>query len=142
MPSPNGNIQQATPFDGSSFWQLVRFGVTGFALTGFVSATYCLLITFTPLLPAISLTLGSLAASVIGYFVHGRFSFRGFGSRTAVVNRFMRFLMTNGAGYLLNLFYVLLVIDVLHWPRWLPIVGFCIITPMISFLLYRKWVFR
>lgn len=123
------------------FWQAARFGISGLALTALVSAAYYVQITFTPLSPALALTLATLLASAIGYFVHGSFSFRAHGSRHNPARRFLRFLTTNGIGYLLNLVFVIALIDVMQLPRWTPMIGFCLVTPAVSFLLNRYWVF-
>ncbi|MBC2668150.1 GtrA family protein [Novosphingobium piscinae] len=123
------------------FWQLVRFGISGLALTALVSGLYGLQITALGLAPALALTTATIIASVIGYFVHGHFSFRAHGSRDAPARRFSRFLIGNGLGYGLNLAFVVLFVDVLHWPRWTPTLGFFFVTPLVSFFLNRRWVY-
>lgn len=123
------------------FWQVVRFGISGLALTAFVSASYYLQVTYIAIAPALALTLATLVASVIGYFVHGRFSFRAHGTREKPAERFVRFLITNGIGYLLNLAFVFALIDLMHLPKWAPMIGFCLITPAVSFVFNRYWVF-
>jgi putative flippase GtrA len=127
---------------GEFFWQAVRFGISGLALTLLVSAAYYLQVTFTSISPAIALTLATVGASVVGYFVHGNFSFRAHGTRENPGKRFVRFLVTNGIGYLLNLAYVFALIDFMHLPKWTPMIGFCLVTPAVSFVLNRRWVFR
>jgi putative flippase GtrA len=126
---------------GPVFWQAVRFGISGLALTALVSIIYYFLVAATLASPAVALTLATLIASVIGYFVHGRFSFRAHGMRDNPSRRFVRFLVTNGIGYLLNLAFVFAMIDLMHWPTWTPMIGFCLVTPAVSFMLNRHWVF-
>jgi putative flippase GtrA len=119
----------------------VRFGIVGLALTALVSAIYFLQVTYTAVAPALALTVATLIASVIGYFVHGHFSFRAHGTRENPTKRFARFLVTNGIGYLLNLAFVFALIDLMHLPKWTPMIGFCFVTPAVSFVLNRHWVF-
>lgn len=123
------------------FWQLVRYAISGLALTIAMSAIYLAIVTFTALSPAAAITLANLLIAVVGYFVHGSFSFRDFGDRENPGRRFLRFLVTTGIGYLLNLGFVIVLTRILHLPTWLPTVAFCTITPMLAFLLCRKWVF-
>lgn len=123
------------------FWQAVRFGISGLALTALVSAVYYVQVIYTPILPAFALTVATIIASVIGFFVHGHFSFRAHGARENPTGRFVRFIVTNGIGYLLNLAFVFALIDMLHLPKWTPMIGFCLVTPVVSFLLNRHWVF-
>lgn len=123
------------------FWQAVRFGISGLALTALVSAVYYVQVIYTPILPAFALTVATIIASVIGFFVHGHFSFRAHGARENPAGRFVRFIVTNGIGYLLNLAFVFALIDMLHLPKWTPMIGFCLVTPVVSFLLNRHWVF-
>lgn len=124
------------------FWQAVRFGISGLALTAFVSAAYYFQITLTPISPAMALTVATLVASVIGYSVHSQFSFRAHGTREKPARRFVRFLTTNGLGYLLNLAFVFVLIDLMRLPEWTPMIGFCLVTPAASFGLNRYWVFK
>jgi putative flippase GtrA len=126
---------------GEVFWQAVRFGIAGLALTALVSGIYYVQVTYTAIAPAVALTVATLVASVIGYFVHGHFSFRAHGTRENPTKRFVRFLVTNGLGYLLNLAFVFALIDLLHLPKWTPMIGFCLVTPAVSFVLNRHWVF-
>jgi putative flippase GtrA len=123
------------------FWQVVRFGISGLALTAFVSACYYLQVTYTAITPALALTSATLVASVVGYLVHGHFSFRAHGTRENPAKRFVRFLITNGIGYLLNLGFVFVLIDLMHFPKWVPMIAFCLVTPAVSFGLNRHWVF-
>ncbi len=124
-----------------SFRQLLRFGIAGAGLTLLVSVLYLIALEFTVFSPALALTIATLLASIAGYFVHSSFSFRGFGMRDRPTMRFVRFLINNGVGYLLNLAFVFAMVDFAHLPEWTPIIAFCAITPLVSFMLNRHWVF-
>ena len=82
-----------------------------------------------------------MLTAVVGYFVHGSFSLRGFGDRQNAGRRFLRFLITTGIGYILNVGFVIVITDILRLPTWLPTVAFCTVTPIVAFLLCRRWVF-
>jgi putative flippase GtrA len=137
----NENPRVLSGARGEVFWQAVRFGVAGLALTALVSAIYYLEVSYTAIAPAVALTMATLIASVAGYFIHGHFSFRAHGTRENPAKRFVRFLVTNGIGYLLNLAFVFALIDFMHLPKWTPVIGFCLVTPAVSFVLNRYWVF-
>lgn len=128
--------------DGAEpFRQLMRFGISGAALTLLVSLLYLAGIAIPGVPPALSLTVATLLASIVGYFVHSGFSFRGHGARNQPALRFTRFLVTNGLGYLMNLGFVFLLVHVAGLPEWTPIIPFCVVTPLVSFFLNRTWVF-
>ena len=126
---------------GPVFWQAVRFGIAGLALTALVSAVYYAQVIYLAVLPAIALTIATLVASAVGFLVHSQFSFRAHGTRENPAKRMFRFLVTNGLGYLLNLAFVFVLIDLMHLPTWTPMIGFCLVTPAVSFVLNRRWVF-
>lgn len=122
--------------------QLVRFGISGVVLTLFVSAIYLALLAHSRFSPGSALTIATLLASVVGFFMHSTFSFRGFGSRGRPMFRFARFLAINLFGYGLNLSFVYLLVGFAGLPDWTPVVLFCSFTPTISFMLNRRWVFQ
>lgn len=126
---------------GEPFFQIVRFALAGAALTLLVSLLYLLATGFTSVGPAVALTLATALASVAGYFVHNSFSFRGSGKRDWPTLRFGRFLVTNGVGYVLNLSFVYIMEDFAHLSEWTPVLAFCTVTPLATFLLNRNWVF-
>ena len=84
----------------TTFLQAMRFGVTGFALTVLGSLIYHVEIRYMMLSPGLSLTVATVLASCFGYVAHSRSTCQGHGNRVA--SRFVRFLTTSVAGYLLN----------------------------------------
>ena len=126
---------------GELLGQLVRFGLAGIALTIGVAAGYWLLATFAGVEPMLSLALNYIIFTGIGYFTHSRFSFRGHGSRDNEAVRTFRFFMVNGIGFLVNQFFVWLLVKQLDGPTWWPVVPIIFVTPLITFALNRRWVF-
>lgn len=141
MPLRNLVRQRFNPEQQAYLGQIARYAISGLALTAMMSAIYLAIITFTAILPAIAVTLSTILTAVVGYFLHGSFSFRGFGDRQNAGRRFLRFLITTGIGYVLNVGFVIVMTDILHLPAWLPTVAFCTVTPIVAFLLCRRWVF-
>ena len=142
MLAPNENRWRLDRAQSVVFWQIVRFVLAGVGMTTLGSGLYYLIVTYTPTTPALSLTLATIIGSVVGYFVHGRFSFQAHGFRDEPAKRFVRFLTTNGIAYLLNMAHVVTLVHFMHLPEWTPIIGFCLVTPAVSFALNRYWVFR
>jgi putative flippase GtrA len=126
---------------GEILGQLVRFGLAGIALTLGVAAGYWLLATFLEVEPMLSLTLNYILFTGIGYLTHSRFSFKGYGSRDNEAVRTLRFFTVNGIGFLVNQFFVWLLVKQLDGPTWWPVIPIIFVTPLVTFALNRRWVF-
>ena len=123
------------------FWQIIRFGIVGLALTLCVAAAYWAVADMLHVDPMISMTLVYLAFTGIGFILHSRVSFRGHGQRDRVHVRSIRFLMTNGLGFISNQFFVWLLVKQLGGPTWWPVIPIIFVTPILTFTLNRRWVF-
>lgn len=123
-----------------TFWQLVRFGVTGLAMTGFYAAVYWPLATYV-MNPNLAVVVAFLAATVLGRFAHGAVSFRGHGSRSPGVAR--RFFLVQLFGFVLQQLFtwVLVTGPFFHGPTWWPLVPAVTVVPALTFGLQRNWVF-
>ena len=121
--------------------QAARYGFAGFVITVLFSACYWLVTELAGLDPMISLAVVFLVFSGISYFTHGAFSFRGHGGRDQQHVRAGRFLIINIVGFLLNQFFVWLLVKQLGGPTWWPIVPFIFVTPWVTFALHRRWVY-
>ena len=53
-----------------------------------------------------------------------------------------RFVTVNIVGYLLNSFWVWLLVERLGGPTWWPILPNLALTPLMTFWLHRYWTFR
>ena len=78
---------------------------------------------------------------MVGYFAHGWISFAGHGTRDHHAATGTRFVAVNIVGYLLNSFWVWLLVERLG-PTWWPIVPNLALTPLMTFWLHRYWTFR
>lgn len=123
------------------FWQVVRFGVVGLALTGLVAGSYWAVADLLHIDPLISMTLVYIVFTGIGYVMHSRVSFRDHGARDRAHIRTVRFFITNGLGYLSNQFFVWLLVKQLGGPTWWPVIPIIFVTPILTFTLNRRWVF-
>lgn len=124
------------------FWQIVRYGLTGVGVTAVQAAVYWLLATYAGVHPQAANAAGYLVAVAIGYVSHGRFTFRGHGSRDRPVARGARFFLVSLVSLGLNALWVWLCVSVAGWPTWSPIPAMFFLTPALVFVLNRQWVFR
>ncbi|MDQ2893660.1 MAG: GtrA family protein [Pseudomonadota bacterium] len=129
--------------------QLLRFGVTGLAVTVFYSAVYWPIATFGNRLywlgdgaewPTIAGVIAFIAATAVGKVAHSSISFRGHGTRDSRTSH--RFLMVQLLGFALNQGFIwLLTGPMTHGATWWPLVPAVLVTPLVTFWLQRNWVF-
>lgn len=122
--------------------QLTRFVLTGGFITISGAAVYWVLAQAMKMNPFIAMTVVYIAFFALGYLLHSKVSFWGYGSRDKMVQRSTRFLLTNALGWAINNFFVWLLVEYAQGPNWWPILPFIFVTPAISFMLNRIWVFR
>ncbi|NJC34995.1 putative flippase GtrA [Sphingomonas jejuensis] len=121
--------------------QIVRYGITGGLVTIGFSAVYWLLATPVGLDSQVALTIAFLLWSGIGFVLHGRISFRDHGSRDRMGARSVRFLLVNLLGFALNQLFVWVLVKQMGGPTWWPILPFIFVTPLVTFVLHRRWVY-
>lgn len=121
--------------------QLIRFIVAGGAVTVLAVAVYWTLATPFGVSPLLANLAGYVAAVVSGYVLHSRWSFRGHGDRDAPAARSVRFVVVSAISLALNSLWVWLLTGPLGGPTWWPILPMLAITPVVTFVLNRKWVF-
>ena len=121
--------------------QLIRFGITGAFVTGLGVGVYAIVALVLLWHPQLGNFLAYAVAMATGYVMHSRWSFRDHGAerdhRTKV-----RFVIVSLISYALNSFWVWLLYTHLDLHRAVPILPMLFITPVVTFLLNRQWVFR
>jgi putative flippase GtrA len=122
--------------------QIIRFGISGGLLTILVAVGYWAVATLFGIDPNLSLLIVFLIASVLGYLLHSRWSFKGHGSRDQEHIRTIRFFVSNILGFLSNQFFVWFLVKQMGGPTWWPIIPIVLITPILAFNLNRQWVFN
>jgi putative flippase GtrA len=122
--------------------QIIRFGITGLALTIGVAGAYWAVAELLGVAPMISMTLVYLVFTGLGYVLHSQFSFRGHGGRDNPATRTARFFTVNTIGFLSNQFFVWLLVERLGGPTWWPVIPIIFVTPLLTFSLNRIWVFK
>jgi putative flippase GtrA len=121
--------------------QLVRFVISGAFVTALGVAVYALVALVLRWHPQLGNLLAYLIAVGSGYLMHSRWSFRDHGGQRTRSTQ-VRFVIVSLISYALNSFWVWLLFTHLQWGREAPIVPMLFVTPLVTFLLNRQWVFR
>jgi putative flippase GtrA len=125
--------------DNQTLSQLVRFAIVGFSLAGVYSVIYWYLATFV-MPPVVAVAIAFAVAVSIGFVLHSRWSFRGHGQREDRRLK-MKFLLVQSSGFVLNEAFTWVLTGPLHGPTWWPLVPAIFLTPLVTYLLNRQWVF-
>ncbi|HET9353533.1 MAG TPA: GtrA family protein [Sphingomicrobium sp.] len=121
--------------------QLVRFIVSGAAVTALGVAVYALVALALRWHPQLGNFLAYVVAMATGYLMHSRWSFRDHGGERTHGTK-VRFVIVSLVSYALNSFWVWLLTEALDLdPAW-PILPMLFVTPAVTFVLNRQWVFR
>jgi putative flippase GtrA len=123
------------------FRQIIRFGITGSLLTSLTSGGYWAMAELANIDPNLSLAIAFTLTSALGFIIHSRWSFA---DQLRVENtsvRISKFFITNAIGFLSNQFLVWLFVKQLEGETWWAIPPMIIVTPVLTFILHRKWVF-
>jgi putative flippase GtrA len=125
--------------DNQTLSQLVRFAIVGFSLAGVYSVIYWYLATFV-MPPVVAVAIAFAVAVSIGFVLHSRWSFRGHGQREDRRLK-MKFLLVQSSGFVLNEAFTWVLTGPLHGPTWWPLIPAIFLTPLVTYLLNRQWVF-
>jgi putative flippase GtrA len=121
--------------------QLVRFIISGATVTALGVGVYALVALVFRWHPQLGNVLAYLVAMMTGYVVHSTWSFRGHGSERTHATR-ARFVIVSLISYALNSLWVWLLFTHLQWGRAAPILPMLFVTPVVTFVMNRQWVFR
>lgn len=119
----------------------IRYAVAGLLITIAFSACYWAGAELLRVDPNVALALVFVLFSIISFVAHGRFSFAGHGERDRPHVRLTRFFIVNILGFLANQFFVWLLVKKLDGATWWPIIPFVFVTPWLTFVLHRRWVY-
>ena len=121
--------------------QLIRFVMTGGFVTALGVGVYALVALGLRWNPQLGNFLAYLVAVATGYVLHSRWSFRGHGGKRTHSTK-LRFATVSVISFALNSFWVWLLFTHLDLGRAAPIVPMLFVTPVVTFVLNRQWVFR
>ena len=121
--------------------QLVRFVLTGAFVKELGIGVYALVTLVLKWHPQLGNLLAYLAATAVGYNMHSSWSFRGHGGERTHATKF-KFFVVSLISYGLNSFWVWLFFSYFGLGPEVPILPMAFVTPAVTFLLNREWVFR
>jgi putative flippase GtrA len=121
--------------------QLTRFVISGAFVTALGVSVYALVALVLRWNPQLGNVLSYLVAMGTGYVIHSRWSFRDHGRERTHATK-VRFVSVSLVSFALNSFWVWLLYTRLHFGRAAPIAPMVFVTPAVTFLLNRQWVFR
>jgi putative flippase GtrA len=124
--------------------QLIRFGLVGGFVTVLYAIVYSPLAKFGITSPQVANFFGYLTAMITGYVLHSRWSFRGHGNRDKPAQTTGKFFIVSLVSYAMNAMFVFLLTDrsMAGGPWWWPLLPILFVTPAVTFMLNRQWVFR
>jgi putative flippase GtrA len=120
--------------------QVVRYGLTG-GVASVVNIGVYWVLAAGGMDPNLAWTAGFLAAVLVGYVIHSRWSFRGHGRRDNLARTGGRFFAVSLVSFALNQLWVWLLVRHFALPLWSPYPLVLGVTPLIVFSLNRRWVF-
>ena len=119
--------------------QLLRFIVTGAFVTALGVGVYALAALMLAWHPQIANVLAYLAAMATGYVMHSRWSFRDHGTRSRSTS--IKFVIVSLISLALNSSWIAIMTGPMGLsPAW-PILPMLFVTPAVTFVLNRQWVF-
>lgn len=127
-------------FPNKTFGQLVRFAIVGFSLAALYSAVYSVLAKYV-MTPVLAVVVAFLVSVSIGFVAHSRWSFRGHGAAEDHQLK-VKFLIVQFVGFLLNIAFTWVLTGPMHGPIWWPLVPAIFVTPLATFALNKRLVFR
>jgi putative flippase GtrA len=125
---------------GALLGQLARYAVTG-GLATIVNIGVYWVLAAGGMNPNLAWAFGYVAAVIVGYVVHSRWSFRGHGRRDDLARTGGRFVLVSLVSFGLNQLWVWLLVQRLDLPLWSPYPLVLGVTPFVVFVLNRRWVF-
>jgi putative flippase GtrA len=121
--------------------QLMRYAIAGFCVTQCAAFIYSAIVLFRHVPPLQANVMSTVCGWCAGYVVHSRWSFAG-GEARDEYSTVGRFVLTSSFAFLVNTGWVWLLVSVLHLSPLAPVPMMMFVTPWVSFLLNRYWVFK
>jgi putative flippase GtrA len=123
--------------------QLIRYGFAGALATAVYSSVYMPLAlwVFPGGHAVFAVPFAFMTALTAGFFLHSHFSFAGHGTRENSGRQHAKFLMVHCVGLSMNLAFTWGLTAGLGAPAWAPLLPSVTLTPLVTFVLQRQWVF-
>jgi len=120
--------------------KIFKFAIVGVLATFVHSACYFALLESQLASPQQANILGFLCAFFLSFFGQMKFTFNKKG--TINKSQFFRFSIASGFSFLLNAFWVFAITDILSINPDYALLGIIVLTPILSFFIMNRWVFK
>jgi len=130
MPIVRAAVDHATTF--------LRFGIAGAIVTVVHVVIFALAIEIGHVPPVPANAAAFVVACIVGFNLHGRWTFRASGARTRRVGLY---LLVALVGLSLNSALMYAAVDIAHWSPYVGVLLAIVITPLVTYTLSRYWVF-
>ena len=120
--------------------QLIRYALAGLAITLAAAASYWAIADLLHVDPMLSYTIVFIIFSGISYVTHGEFSFKGHGERDRHhirMGRFFAIMCSDSWSTRASL----AARQALDGPTWWPTIPMVLVTPLLTFVLHRRFVY-
>jgi putative flippase GtrA len=121
--------------------QVVRFFFAGLIVTALSALIYTLCVVAIGTSPLVGNLIAYLAAVLVGYRLHGHWTFEQNQVRVDDAQANLRFFAGSVSSLVINSVWVWLLTIHFKGPDWLPVVPMVLFTPAASFMVNRYWVF-
>lgn len=118
-----------------------KFAGVGFLMTVCSAFAYWVLATLFGLDPNFALLVVFSIFTLVGHWLHGIISFRDQTGGNLSRSTGIRFAVVNLIGFSLNQGAVMILVKILGYENWVPIIPMVLVTPIVVFFLSRFWVF-
>jgi len=122
--------------------EALRYVVSGIGLAALYSAVYWTLAARFGVPVLIANTVAFAVNLIAGWTLHSRWTFAGRRTNGPAPAAYAGYFAINAASYGLNSLWVWTIVDHLHGSVALSIIPVVTVTPVLTFLLNRAWIFR
>ena len=120
--------------------QLARFLLVGGIATAVHSSVYFCIVAINESWPFIANFAGYFVAVIFSFFGQKHFTFKN--REAATKQTVSKFLFSSMLGLGLNSIWVFFVVSLLNLHPYYALIGIAVVTPAISFVLLKYWVFK
>jgi putative flippase GtrA len=134
--------KQIAARNSEAIQQLVRFGIAGGGVA--IISVFVYWATAVPLKihPLIANFLSYLTNISLGFMIHRAWTFREFTRNDQAANAAYRYFAVSLIALAMNTVWTAALTQFLHMPAWTPILPMVLVTPLVTFLINRHWVFK
>lgn len=122
-----------------TLFELARFGIVGLAATIVHAVSYALLVTLFLQELALANIISFLLAFGVSWLGHNFWTFQ---AKKNSSNNILKFLTVTVLGLLNNIVFTLLLVELFHLPKLIGVFPIILITPLLTYILSKYWVFR